>query len=55
MEPHLSTCDIKSLCTNIRHDLFDTAVEYWTDNCKMSDNYCDVPINNLSLKDCPLF
>ena len=25
----LSTCDIKSLCTNIRHDLFPTAIEYW--------------------------
>ena len=25
----LSTCDIKSLYTNIRHDLFYTAVEYW--------------------------
>ena len=27
----LSTCDIKSLYTNIRHDLFHTAVEYWTE------------------------
>ena len=25
----LSTCDIKSLYTNIRHDLFLTAIEYW--------------------------
>ena len=25
----LSTCDIKSLYTNIRHDLFYTAIEYW--------------------------
>ena len=25
----LSTCDIKSLYTHIRHDLFYTAVEYW--------------------------
>ena len=25
----LSTCDIKLLCTNIRHNLFDTAVEHW--------------------------
>ena len=25
----LSTCDIKSLYTNIRHDLFYTAVKYW--------------------------
>ena len=25
----LSTCDIKLLWTNIRHDLFDTAVEHW--------------------------
>ena len=25
----LSTCDIKSLYTNIRHDVFYTAVEYW--------------------------
>ena len=25
----LSACDIKSLYTNIRHDLFYTAVEYW--------------------------
>ena len=25
----LSTCDIKSLCTNIRLDLFYKKVEYW--------------------------
>ena len=25
----LSTCDVKSLYTNTRHDLFYTAVEYW--------------------------
>ena len=25
----LSTCDIKSLYTNMRHDLFPTAKEYW--------------------------
>ena len=25
----LSTCDIKSLYTNISHDLFLTAIEYW--------------------------
>ena len=28
----LSTCDIKSLYTNIPHDLFHTAVEYRTEN-----------------------
>ena len=28
-ETTLSTCDIKLLCTNIRHNLFDTAVEHW--------------------------
>ena len=30
----LSTCDIKSLYTNIRHDLFYTAVEYWIEKLK---------------------
>ena len=30
----LSTCDIKSLYTNIRYDLFYTAVEYWIENLK---------------------
>ena len=28
----LSTCDIKSLYTNIHHDLFLTAIEYWTEH-----------------------
>ena len=28
----LSTCDIKSLYTNIRHDLFLTAIEYWIEH-----------------------
>ena len=28
----LSTCDIKSLYTNIRHDLFLTAIEYWNEH-----------------------
>ena len=27
----LSMCDIKSLYTNIRHDLFYTAIEHWTE------------------------
>ena len=27
----LSTCDIKSLYTKIRHDLVYTAIEYWTE------------------------
>ena len=27
----LSTCDINSLYTSIRHDLFYTAVEYWVE------------------------
>ena len=27
----LSTCDIKSLCTNIKHDVFYKASEYWID------------------------
>ena len=27
----LSTCDIKSLYTNIKHDVFDKAIEYWTE------------------------
>ena len=32
----LSTCDIKSLYTNIRHDLFLTAIEYWIENLQNS-------------------
>ena len=28
----LSTCDVKSLYTNIRHDLFLTATEYWIEH-----------------------
>ena len=28
----LSPCDIKSLYTNMRHELFLTAIEYWTEN-----------------------
>ena len=28
----LSTCDIKSLYTNIRHNLFLTAIEYWIEH-----------------------
>ena len=28
----LSTCGIKSLYTNIRHDLFFTAIEYWIEH-----------------------
>ena len=28
----LSTCDIKYLYTNIRHDLFPTAIEYWIEH-----------------------
>ena len=28
----LSTCDIKSLYTNIRHDLFLIAIEYWIEH-----------------------
>ena len=27
----LSTCDIKSLCTNIKHDVFYKAIKYWID------------------------
>ena len=30
----LSTCDIKLLWTNIRHDLFDTAVEHWIEKLR---------------------
>ena len=30
----LTTCDIKSLYTNNRHDLFYTAVENWTEKLK---------------------
>ena len=30
----LSTCDIKSLYTNIRHDLFLIAIEYWIETYK---------------------
>ena len=41
----LSTCDIKSLYTNLQHDLFYTAVEYWI------YRHCDVIIN----VDCRLF
>ena len=33
-ETTLSTCDIKSSYTNIRHDLFYTAVEYWIEKLK---------------------
>ena len=44
------TCDIKSLCTNIRHDIFilqfNTGLKY----CKMIYRYCDVSINNLSFR-----
>ena len=39
--PTLRACDIKSLCTKIRHDLFYTEVEYWVENCKMIYRYCD--------------
>ena len=39
----LSTCDIKSLYTNIKHDVFYKAIEYWID--KFHD---DIPL--LSLK-----
>ena len=28
----LSTCDIKSLYTNIKHDVFYKAIEYWIGN-----------------------
>ena len=50
----LSSCDIKSLYTNIRHDLFYTAVEYWIEKLQN-----DLPLlrrfsNNLSLKTCSL-
>ena len=27
----MSTCDIKSLHTNIKHDVFYKAIEYWID------------------------
>ena len=51
----LSTSDIKSLYTNIRHDFFNTAVEYWIEKLQN-----DLPLlrlfnNNLPLKACPLF
>ena len=35
----LSTCDIKSLYTNIKHDVFHKAIEYWID--KLHD---DIPL-----------
>ena len=35
----LSTCDIKSLYTNIKHDVFYKAIEYWID--KFHD---DIPL-----------
>ena len=38
----LSTCDIKSLYTNIRHNLFLTAIEYWIEHLQ----------NNLPLFQC---
>ena len=28
---NLSSCDIKSLYTNIKHDVFYNAIKYWTD------------------------
>ena len=31
----LSTCDIKSLDSNTRHDRFYTAVEYWTEKLQI--------------------
>ena len=46
----LSTCDIKSLDTNISYNLFYTTVEYGLKNCKIIYRYCDFLINNLSLK-----
>ena len=49
----LSTCDIKSLCTYIRSFL--QQVNTGLKNCKMIYRYCDVSVNNLSLKACPLF
>ena len=50
-----STCDVKLLYTNIRHDLFYTAIAYWIQKLQIIYHYCDVSINNLSLKACPLF
>ena len=44
----LSTCDIKSLHTNIQ---LNTGLK----NCKMIYRYCDISVNNLSLRACPLF
>ena len=50
----LSTCDIKSLYTNIRH-FFYTAVEYWIEKLQNDLPPCDVSINNLSLIVWPLY
>ena len=35
----MSTCDIKSLYTNIKHDVFDKASEYWIDKF-----HVDIPL-----------
>ena len=35
----MSTCDIKSLYTNIKHDVFYKAIEYWIDKF-----YDDIPL-----------
>ena len=51
----LSTSDIKSLYTNIRHDLFYTEVESWIEKLQ-KDLLLLRPFNKqLSLKACPLF
>ena len=41
----MSTCDIKSLYTNIQHDVFYKAIEYWID--KFHD---DIPLLSLFTK-----
>lgn len=46
-DTQLVTWDIKSLYTNIRHDLFYTAVSYWIDKYGNSLHYSLVLISNL--------
>ena len=51
----LSTCDIKSLYTNNRHDRFMHQLDTGLKNCKMVYRYYYVLINKLSLKARRLF
>ena len=47
----LSTCDIKSLYTNIKHDVFYKAIEYWIDEFHDGFHYFHDLLKHLFQKD----